>query len=229
MSKIAHIIAIRAASIEGWAGLGFGIRPLDEIGETAIFDNGEVWVGPRPVLEMDENFVQPIPYIAVKNEDKLLAYVRTTKGGEERLHSKIAVGFGGHVDVEDVVTSDDGVIDLRETLVRAALRELSEELGIEVSVDMLAKYPDLLKYTHVIHSQATPVDTVHIGFVVTIDLTVLPSDEFNFEEAIGSAKQMTALELRNADRLEGEDRLELETWAGLVVDQMLADAETVTA
>src|SRR3546814_12415297 len=63
MSKIAHIIAIRAASIAGWAGLGFGIRPVDEVGETAIFDNGEIWVGTRQVLETSPDFIQPIPTI----------------------------------------------------------------------------------------------------------------------------------------------------------------------
>src|SRR3546814_13827142 len=81
---------------------------------------------------------------------------------------------------------------------------------------MLEKHPDLLKYTHIIHSQATPVDEVHIGFVVTVDLSVLPTDEFDFEDAIGNVKQMTARELRAAHDLEGEDRPELETWAGQI-------------
>src|SRR3546814_843146 len=229
MSKSAHIIAIRAASIAGWAGLGFGIRPVDEVGETAIFDNGEIWVGPRQVLETSPDFIQPIPYIVVKNGDNLLSYLRTPKGGEERLHSKIAVGFGGHVDLKDATLNDDLMIDLRATMATAALREMSEELGITLTSDMLEKHPDLLKYTHIIHSQATPVDEVHIGFVVTVDLSVLPTDEFDFEDAIGNVKQMTARELRAAHDLEGEDRLELETWAGLVVDQIPSDAEAVAA
>lgn len=229
MSKIAHIIAIRASSIAGWAGLGFGIRPVDEAGETAIFDNGEVWVGPRPILEESPEFVQPIPYIVVKNGDKLLSYLRTPKGGEQRLHSNIAVGFGGHVDLADVVVDEDGVINLRATMAKAALRELSEELGVTLTDEMLEKHPDLLAYTHVIQSQAKPVDAVHIGFVVSIDLSVLPSDEFNFEDAIGNVKQMTPAELRAAHDLTGADRLELETWAGLVVDQILGETEALAA
>lgn len=229
MSKIAHIVAIRAASIAGWAGLGFGIRALDEAGDTTIFDNAEVWVGPRQILEMDPNFVQPIPYIVVENDGKLLSYLRTPKGGEERLHSKIAVGFGGHVDVADVVTDADGVIDLRATMIKAALRELSEELGINLTDEILARYPDLLKYTDVIQSQETEVDKVHIALVVTIDLSILSETEFKFEDAIGNAQQMTPAELRAADQREGDDRLELETWAGLVVDQHLANPEPVLA
>src|SRR3546814_6027084 len=90
------------------------------------------------------------------------------------------------------------MIDLRATMATAALREMSEELGITLTSDMLEKHPDLLKYTHIIHSQATPVDEVHIGFVVTVDLSVLPTDEFDFEDAIGNVKQMKARELRAA-------------------------------
>src|SRR3546814_18051606 len=92
---------------------------------------------------------------------------------------------------------------------------------------MLEKHPYLLKDTHIIHSQATPVDDVHIGFVVTVDLSVLPTDEFDFEDAIGNVKQMTARELRAAHDLEGEDRLEPENCAGPVVDKILSDAEAV--
>src|SRR3546814_19168840 len=99
MSKSAHIIAIRAASIAGWAGLGFGIRPVDEVGENAIFDNGEIWIGPRQVLETSPDFIQPIPYIVVQNGDNLISYLRTPKDGAERLHSTIAVDSGGRKNV----------------------------------------------------------------------------------------------------------------------------------
>src|SRR3546814_10797323 len=91
-------------------------------------------------------------------------------------------GLGGHVDLKDATLNDDLMIDLRATMATAALREMSEELGITLTSDMLEKHPDLLKYTHIIHSQATPVDEVHIGFVVTVDLSVLPTDEFRSEE-----------------------------------------------
>lgn len=228
MSKTAHIIAIRASSITHQGPLGFGIKPLDEAGTAAIF-GGEVWVGPRPILEESPDFVQPIPYIVVKEGDKLLSYVRTPKGGETRLHNKVAVGFGGHVDLADAVTDDQGVIDLKATMANAALREMSEELGIELGADMLERYPNLLAYTHVIQSQATPVDAVHIGFVVTVDLSVLPEGEFNYEDAIADATKLTPAELRARDALDGADRLELETWAGLVVDQMLADQPALAA
>src|SRR3546814_18346271 len=59
MSKIAHIIAISTASIDGWAGLGFAIRPVDDVGAHAIFDNGAIWFVPRTVLEPSHDLIHP--------------------------------------------------------------------------------------------------------------------------------------------------------------------------
>src|SRR3546814_14935796 len=129
-------------------------------------------------LPICPDFIQPIPYIVVKNGDNLLSYLRTPKGGEERLHSKIAVGFGGHVDLKDATLNDDLMIDLRATMATAALREMSEELGITLTSDMLEKHLVLLKYTHIIHSQATPVAEVQLSFVLTDQLFLLPHHDF---------------------------------------------------
>lgn len=223
MSKIAHILALRASSIAGWAGLGFGIRPLDDAGRNAIFANSEVWSGPRPVLETLPEFVQPIPYIVVKDGEKILSYIRSPKGGEDRLHNKVAVGFGGHVDLADATINDAGQIDLQATLATGALRELKEELGIELDPSILDTYPDLLAYTHVIHSKATAVDEVHIGFVVTVDLSALPSADFQFEDAIGKTHQLTAAELAARFTADGDELLEPETWTRLVIENLLED------
>lgn len=229
MSKTAHIIALRATSIASWAGLGFGIKPTEQGEGPSPLDCGEVWVGPRPVLEMSPEFVQPIPYIVVRDGDEVLSYVRSAKGGEARLHDKVAIGFGGHVDVADAVINAAGEIELKATMQKAALRELEEELGITLPAELLNDYPELLTYTHVIHSQATPVDEVHIGFVVTVDLSVLPSAEFQYEDAIADAKKMTPAELKRRSTCGGDDQIELETWTGLVVDSMLAEGARAAA
>src|SRR5690606_15295618 len=149
MSRLAHIIALRSEAIADRIGLGFGIRPFDQVTDDAIFDNNNVWVGPRGWLdkkgEEDTNFVQPIPYILVRDGDRILSYIRTPKGGEERLHNLVAVGIGGHIDASDAVYNSLNMIDLRATLSIAAVREICEELGITLPDDVLKEHPDLLE------------------------------------------------------------------------------------
>lgn len=225
MSKTAHIIALKSASIASAIGLGFGIRAFDEDADAAVFNNDNVWVGPRGILdkkgEEDTNFVQPIPYIIVKDGDRILAYIRAPEGNEERLHNKASIGIGGHIDAKDSVYNDSDMIDLRKTLSIGAVREISEELGIELPGDILETRPELLEWTHIIQSQAAPVDSVHIGLVCSIDLAVLRSyaPTFKFEDAIANAEFLTPAEL---DERRKSGTCELETWTGLVIDQALA-------
>lgn len=218
MSKTAHIVAVRAASVAPISGLGFGIKDLDSETENNLFANSEVWIGPRPVLEVDPSFLQPIPYIVIKDGDKVLTYIRSPKGGENRLHNKAAIGFGGHIDVVDVVTNDAQVIDLRATLNRAALRELEEEANIHIPEATLGANPELLRWTHIIHSEATSVDAVHLGFVATVDLSLLPTGTVQFEDAIANVQSLRASELLARAAAEDDSRVELETWTRLVLE-----------
>lgn len=225
MSKTAHIIALRSNTIASSIGLGFGIRRFDDAADAAIFNNENVWVGPRGILdkkgEEDTNFVQPIPYILVEDDDRILSYIRAKEGNEERLHNLASVGIGGHIDAQDAFYNEEGMIDLRSTLSFSAVREISEELGITLPDDILVKHPDLLTWTHIIQSQAKPVDSVHIALVCSIKLSILRlyAPEFDFEDAIANAEFLTPAEL---DERRRSGDAELETWTGLVVDQKLA-------
>src|SRR3546814_15906328 len=105
----------------------------------SIFDNGEIWVGPRQVLETSPDFIQPIPYIVAKNGDNLLSYLRTAKGGEERLPPNIAVGFGGHVDLKVATLNDELRIHQRHPMATPTLRDMSDERGLPPTRDLLAK------------------------------------------------------------------------------------------
>jgi predicted NUDIX family phosphoesterase len=211
MSKIAHIVAIAADSL---ADLGFGISDKLTTVDN-VLDKGEAWIGPRQRLEQHFGFVQPIPYIVIKNGDKFLAYKRGGTGGEDRLHSKVSIGFGGHVDLADAVVDDQGVVDLRKTMNKACVRELEEELGISLKGVMPEQLRPLFQWTHVIQSDASPVDRVHIGLVAQIDVTLLPGiDPSNFEDVIENAYWST-LDGFFTDGVAG--LLELETWSALVL------------
>lgn len=218
MSKIAHIIAIRAGSL-GDLGFGISANPGDI---EHVLDEGQVWVGPRPVLEEDFDFVQPIPYIVIRDGNRVLAYERGSAGGDARLHSKVSIGFGGHVDVADAVITGDGIIDLRRTMIAACVRELEEELGITITGHRAVDPEKLCAWSHVISSNATPVDRVHVGLVATIDVNQLPAIEpAMFERVIENARWVSADGLVT-DAAAGN--VTLESWTSLVLSLPSATA-----
>lgn len=122
-----------------------------------IFDLSALWIGPRPHLEEDEQYKQIIPYIILSHQGKVAVYQRTKKGGENRLHHKNSIGFGGHIDAFDLAYDESGVIDLERTIERSASREIDEELNIS---GVISKQ----KLGYII-DDSNPVGRVHIGVV----------------------------------------------------------------
>jgi len=223
MSKQAHILALKADTLPG--GLGFGIRELGPDGLDPVL-KAQAWIGPRGVLEDDTSFVQFIPYVLVRDGDRLLAYVREASGGEARLHGKFSVGVGGHIDLPDVIVDETLItekgkevpvnrIDIARTLVRSAVREISEEIGMNVPEDGV-------KWTHLIHVTTSEVDAVHLGFVAVLDIEAAGISALVFEECIGSAQFEVISELA-AGRVGGREATP-ENWTGLVLDMLVKDA-----
>jgi len=223
MSKQAHILALKADTLPG--GLGFGIRALGDAALAPVLE-AQAWIGPRPMLEDDTSFVQFIPYVLVRHGTRLLAYVREESGGEARLHGKFSVGVGGHIDLPDVIVDETLImekgkevpanrIDIARTLVRSAVREISEEINMDVP-------EDAVMWTHLIHVTTTEVDAVHLGFVAMLDIEAAGIPELVFEECIGSARFEEISELA-AGRVGGRDATP-ETWTGLVLDMLVKDA-----
>ena len=205
MSKTAHILAIARGSL---GDLGFGVS--SHPGDIAhVFEEGVVWIGPRPALETDENFVQPIPYILLKHGDRYLVYRRAA--GDHRLKDKFSMGFGGHVDAADTVVDANGVIDLQATMMKALARELAEE----VSLDLGAEPGRHAIWSHVITCTDTPVDRVHVGLAVTVDLAAFPDWRASYEPDLADARFMTLDEI-----LEGDH--DLESWTRLMANKLVA-------
>ncbi len=79
----------------------------------------------REKAETDYNYKQPVPYWIVINEkNEIFVYKRWwawSNSAENRLHSKISIWVGWHIEREDENTDNP----LRDTLVR----EIEEELG----------------------------------------------------------------------------------------------------
>jgi predicted NUDIX family phosphoesterase len=89
-----------------------------------------VWFGPRRYLEEDENWRQLIPYVLLHQDGKYLVYKRANHIEEQRLANRMAIGWGGHIDIPDVKFNQMNELCLRETVMESACRELQEECGL---------------------------------------------------------------------------------------------------
>jgi predicted NUDIX family phosphoesterase len=115
----------------------------------------------RDQAEQDPGFKQVIPYVVLignmGGEDSYLAYRRTSKGGETRLHGLWSVGVGGHIN------PGDGEVGLN-SYEEAFYRELFEEVSI--SREICPRAP-----VHaVIYDDSNDVGCVHLGVVHFVKL-----------------------------------------------------------
>ncbi|AEH50530.1 NUDIX domain-containing protein [Pseudothermotoga thermarum] len=108
----------------------------------------------RDLVENDESFRQVIPYVIMKQDGKFLVLRRTNKQGEKRLHNKISLGVGGHIN------HNDGK-DPWLAFLNGMQREIEEEVK--------AKILDL-KYFGVINDLSSSVSRVHVGIAFIADV-----------------------------------------------------------
>ena len=151
---------------------------------------------PRPEAEVDESYRQIIPYVVICRGEHIFTTERLAKGGEARLHGRLSIGIGGHINPES-----DG--DGSDVLRRGMLRELAEEVAVEGS----ASAP---RFIGLINNESNSVSRVHLGLlcIMTVDgeVTVRETEKL-------AGRWMTAAELRaNADRLEN--------WTAIALDAL---------
>lgn len=135
---------------------------------------------PRDEMETNPDFKQIIPYIAMYNtKGDILTLVRTSSQSEKRLHNKISLGVGGHVNNEDAT-------DPLEAYKEGMKREIEEE----VDVTLLNK-PQFLG---VIYDGSTEVGSVHIGmaFKVMIDFKGI-NEKDKFEHSWKTTDELKSL------------------------------------
>jgi predicted NUDIX family phosphoesterase len=149
------ILAVQKAPLEHrWPSSGFYRVEQHEL--IAQLEEAGLWLGPRAHLETDERYWQLIPYVALINNDRVLSYRRSKKGGEKRLEGQWSVGIGGHVELQDIVVGTNR-INLSETLMRAAVREVSEELD--------GVHAERRRWLGVVVDNDAAVGRVHLGIV----------------------------------------------------------------
>lgn len=149
-----------------------GSAVLDEIIGALSFMN-------RPEAEEDPSFKQIIPYGAVLRGENVLVLERLRGGGEKRLHGKISLGVGGHlnpVDEIQVSSTQQSLHSEGDVISATMYRELTEELYVE----------GLRKMEPIgfINDDTNAVGQVHLGIVYRIDL---------FDEGTASVRETEVL------------------------------------
>lgn len=207
MAKSQHIVAVQTA-LPTFTGFK-RCDPFEALNSEDVvigFRPNLEDLDPREAMQGDKATLQLIPYILIRSEDEYLVYVRPSAGNETRLHGKVSIGLGGHVDIEDVI-HECSVLDLKKTIRLAAAREVEEETG-----GVLGNSD--IKWTGLIYRDDGPVDRVHLGIVGVVDLDSHQRADIGYSKEIGEIafKGMEEIPKAYAD-------YEIEAWSKAIIEE----------
>jgi predicted NUDIX family phosphoesterase len=146
----------------------------------------------RPTAEISPEYRQIIPYVVIRNGDEYFVLVRTPKQSETRLHHKVSLGIGGH-------------INPGHSLLEGLRKELDEEVWIGSTYDM--------QFIGIVNDDSTDVGRVHLGAAYVLDaqgkdVKVKETDKM-------SGEWMTRAGLRGS-------RDAMESWSQIVYDEFIS-------
>lgn len=154
----------------------------------------------RGDAEEDPRFKQPIPYVVIRRDDEVFVYERLAGGGESRLHNKLSLGFGGHMNPME------GAASFSEVLKQNTDRELAEELYIrEEDKQNIVTFG-------LINDDENDVGKVHIGILSALQLASAAQVEVKEKDQI-AGRWMKLSELKEENVYQ-----RLEAWSQFVAD-----------
>ena len=166
----------------------------------------------RERAERTPAWKQIIPYTLVVREGQVLCLTRTKKGGEARLHDKLSIGVGGHINPVDQTpnqstdSGSDALDPSRNPIPAASHREVIEE-------ELIVEGAHSWRTLGLLNDDSNPVGAVHLGWVQSL---VVQGD----------------VRVREVDQLEGHfrsvDELQnmlasganFETWSSLLIPSL---------
>lgn len=158
----------------------------------------------RRQAEQDSSFKQIIPYTLVLHGEQVLLLRRLAKGGEARLHGKLSIGVGGHINPVDGPAPGGTGGDVLEAGCR---RELEEEIEIRCAYTLAP--------VGIINDDASDVGSVHFGLV---NVARCERPEVGIREAeVLEGHFVGRAELEELARAEGG---RLETWSALIIERL---------
>lgn len=154
----------------------------------------------RTVAEEDPAWKQLIPYVVVRDGERVFLMERTDAGGDPRLHRKASIGVGGHLN-----PVDEGEDPLGEGL----RREWAEELDADWEPDF--------RLVGLLNDDSNPVGAVHLGVVFEVEADGRPI-------AVRETEKLTGRFAALDEVAAAWDRLE--TWSQLVADELIGVRRT---
>jgi predicted NUDIX family phosphoesterase len=146
----------------------------------------------RPLAEEDPTHKQLIPYVVLRDGERLFLMHRTDAGGDARLHGKASIGVGGHLN-----PVDDG----DDALMAGLRREWAEELE--------ADWEPEFELIGLLNDDSNPVGAVHLGVVFAVDAAGRRADVREHEKLVGAFAAADAVRASWP---------RMETWSQLVAE-----------
>jgi predicted NUDIX family phosphoesterase len=176
--------------VEPW--LGVKRVGVDEI----LFRAGEIGEYVlRASAETDRSLKQIIPYLVLRDGERIFVMKRTRAGGDARLHDHYTIGVGGHMN-----PGDNGI-----------LGGLAREWQEEMAADFLPEF----EFVGLLNDDTVDVGVHHLGIVYTADAAGRLVSVRETQKLSGSFEPVEAA-LAVYDRME--------TWSQLVLDAIDDDS-----
>lgn len=192
----------------------FGSISLNSLIE--IMNLGEYKV--RNEMETTPEYKQIIPYIMIRNSaNQILCYKRSTKGAEKRLHEKLSIGVGGHIEEEgemfinnEIYFNEHKIVGRTWDFFNDLVREVHEEIGFKPILDN-----NLSLYGY-INDNNTDVGKVHLGIVFCYDI------DDNFDVKKGETDILINREFLSINEI-NHNYTKLEEWSKILFDNLLKE------
>jgi predicted NUDIX family phosphoesterase len=145
----------------------------------------------RQIAERSPQYRQIIPYVVIRKADDYFVLKRTAKQTEARLHHKLSLGIGGHVNPG-------------HSLLEGLQKELDEEVHVDTTYG--------LEFIGIINDDNTDVGRVHLGAAYVLEAAAKAVTVKETEKM--SSEWMPRADLRAA-------RPAMESWSQIIYDEFI--------
>lgn len=192
-----QVLVVDRAALE--TKLSSGVFVTEGIEAVRRLIAAEHFFVPRPKAEYDDTVKQIIPYVVIRRGEEYYLLRRLKKQTEARLHDKLSLGVGGHINPTEGAAADP--------LTAGLMRELAEEVAVERI--------DSLTCAGVLNENNGGVSDYHAGLVYVLE-TAGEVEVRETEKMAGSWVGLAELRRRYDT---------LETWSQIVLDHLLDPAD----